>query len=159
MATPSAMSSGDRQGKASGASSRVRCWRFSRRPRYPQKSRHTPTSRRDSRAMSQAMPSETPPPNDAAFADPALRRALADFVRRRVPPSDVDDVVQTVLCDALTAPGRPRDAEGLRRWLLGIARHKVVDLHRRARREPPTELPEIAEAPPPIEARELVGWA
>ncbi len=105
------------------------------------------------------MPSETPPPNDAALADPALRRALADFVRRRVPPSDVDDIVQTVLCDALTAPGRPRDAEGLRRWLLGIARHKVVDLHRRARREPTAELPEIAEGPPPIEARELVGWA
>jgi len=109
--------------------------------------------------MSQVMPSEPPPPNDAALADPALRRALADFVRRRVPPADVDDVVQTVLCDALIAQGRPRDPEGLRRWLLGIARHKVVDVHRRARREPPVELPDIPEGPPPIEARELAQWA
>ncbi len=105
------------------------------------------------------MPSETSSTREDALADPALRKSLEDFVRRRVPSSDVDDVVQTVLCDALIAPGRPQDPEGLRRWLLGIARHKVVDLHRRAHREPPAELPEIADGPPPIEARELARWA
>lgn len=105
------------------------------------------------------MPTETSSPAHDPLADPALRRSLEDFVRRRVPSSDVDDVVQTVLLDALAAQGRPRDPGELRRWILGIARHKVVDLHRRAHREPPAELPEIEASPAPIEARELVRWA
>jgi DNA-directed RNA polymerase specialized sigma24 family protein len=109
--------------------------------------------------MSQAMPTETPSPANEPLGDPALRRALADFVRRRVPSGEVDDVVQTVLVEALAAPSRPRDPGELKRWLLGIARHKVVDLHRRSLREPPTELPDLEAAPPPIEARALARWA
>lgn len=92
-------------------------------------------------------------------AIPDSRRSLADFVRRRVPSADVDDVVQTVLVEALAAPGRPTDASELRRWVLGIARHKVVDFHRRATREPPMELPDIEASPPPIEERALARWA
>jgi DNA-directed RNA polymerase specialized sigma24 family protein len=76
-----------------------------------------------------------------------------------VPSSDVEDVVQTVFCDALAAPERPTETAELTRWLLGIARHKVVDRHRRATREPPAELPEIPASPAPIEARALVRWA
>src|SRR3954470_9835498 len=105
--------------------------------------RHTPRLPRDVTAMSQAMPSEPPSTAKDSLGDPALRQSLQDFVRRRVPPSDVDDVVQTVLVDALAAEGRPREAEELRKWLLGIARHKVADCHRRAHREPPAELPEV----------------
>lgn len=105
------------------------------------------------------MPTETQTPGTDPLGDPALRRSLADFVRRRVPPSDVDDVVQTVLVEALAAPNRPQDVAELRRWVLGIARHKVVDLHRRAMREPPTELPDIEANPPPLEARSLARWA
>ncbi len=93
------------------------------------------------------------------LADPGTRRALEDFVRRRVPGPDVDDVVQTVLCDALAAEDRPRDPAELRRWLIGVARHKVADHHRRSAREEVTEIPELAEPPPPIEARELARWA
>jgi DNA-directed RNA polymerase specialized sigma24 family protein len=109
--------------------------------------------------MSAAMPSEPTSPANDSLGDPALRRSLEDFVRRRVPASDVDDVVQTVLCDALAAQVRPSDPAELRRWLLGIARHKVVDHHRRSHREPPAELPDIEASPAPIEARELVRWA
>jgi len=105
------------------------------------------------------MPSETPSPAKDPLGDPALRRSLVEFVRRRVPASDVDDVVQTVLLDALAAAGRPADPVELRRWLLGVARHKVVDLHRRAHREPPAEIPDIEDSPPPLEARGLVRWA
>src|SRR5690349_15526596 len=108
--------------------------------------------------MSPAMPTDQPRQRDP-LADPALRQSLSDFVRRRVPASDVDDVVQTVLVDALAAEGRPHEPGELRKWLLGIARHKVADLHRRAHREPPAELPEIETSPAPIEARELVRWA
>jgi DNA-directed RNA polymerase specialized sigma24 family protein len=109
--------------------------------------------------MSQAMSSEPSPAANKALGDPALHRSLQDFVRRRVPASDVEDVVQTVLCDALANPGRPVDPTELRRWVLGIARHKVVDLHRRAHRELPAELPEIEDHPAPMEARALAGWA
>lgn len=93
------------------------------------------------------------------LAEPALRRTLEDFVRRRVPAPDVDDVVQTVLCDALASAARPADSEELKKWLLGIARHKVADHHRRAQREPAAELPELEANPPPIEERSLARWA
>lgn len=93
------------------------------------------------------------------LGDPGTRRALEDFVRRRVPAPDVDDVVQTVLCDALAAADRPRDPAELRRWLIGVARHKVADLHRRSAREEVAEIPELSAPPPPIEERELARWA
>src|ERR1700722_9004188 len=112
--------------------------------------------------MSQEMPSEPLPLRNDALGDPALLRSVHDFVRRRVPASDVDDVVQTVFCDALAAmaaPTHPREPDELKRWLLGIARHKVADRHRRALREPPSELPDIETGPAPIETREMVRWA
>jgi RNA polymerase sigma factor (sigma-70 family) len=109
--------------------------------------------------MSQAMPTETASPARDPLGDPALRRSLEDFVRRRVPSADVDDVVQTVLVEALASPSRPREPGELKRWLLGVARHKVVDLHRRAHREPPMELPDLEGSPAPIEAREMARWA
>jgi DNA-directed RNA polymerase specialized sigma24 family protein len=110
--------------------------------------------------MSQAMPTlPTSRSHTDSLGDPALRRAVEKFVRRRVPPSDVEDVVQTVFVDALAAEGRPEDPGELARWLLGIARHKVVDRHRRATREPAMELPEIAITPAPMEARALARWA
>ncbi|WP_437682502.1 RNA polymerase sigma factor [Sorangium sp. So ce131] len=93
------------------------------------------------------------------LAEPGLRRSLEEFVRRRVPSAEVDDVVQTVLCDALASPARPTEPSELRRWLLGIARHKVADHHRRASREAAAELPDLPVAPPPVEARELARWA
>jgi RNA polymerase sigma factor (sigma-70 family) len=109
--------------------------------------------------MSATMATLEPPAANKLLADPSTRRAIEDFVRRRVPGPDVDDVVQTVLLDALAAEGRPESPEELRRWLIGIARHKVADFHRRGAREQVTELPEVAAPPPPIEARELARWA
>ncbi len=108
--------------------------------------------------MSATMSTE-PPAMKTLLGDPALRRALSDFVRRRVPPSDVDDVVQTVLVDALAATNAPADPRELTRWMLGVARHKVADLHRRAHREPPAELPDLEAAPAPIEEIEMARWA
>ena len=109
--------------------------------------------------MSTAMPGDVTSSTREPLGDPALRKVIEDFVRRRVPSSEVDDVVQTVLCDALAASGRPADPDELRRWLLGVARHKVVDHHRRAHREVPAELPDLEAAPAPVEARGLVRWA
>ncbi|MEP7126462.1 MAG: sigma-70 family RNA polymerase sigma factor [Byssovorax sp.] len=103
--------------------------------------------------------STEPPAMKTLLGDPALRRALSDFVRRRVPPSDVDDVVQTVLVDALAATNAPSDPRELTRWMLGVARHKVADLHRRAHREPPAELHDLEGVPAPIEELEMARWA
>lgn len=102
---------------------------------------------------------QEPTPAANPLAEPGLRRVLVDYVKRRVSASDVDDVVQTILLDALASETRPRDAEELRRWLLGIARHKVVDHHRRVTREPAAELPELETSPPPVEERALARWA
>ncbi len=70
----------------------------------------------------------------AHIADPHLLRTLTACLRRRVPSPDVEDVAQTVLCDALEARNAPTDPEELRRWVSGITRHKIADYHRRARR-------------------------
>jgi DNA-directed RNA polymerase specialized sigma24 family protein len=94
-----------------------------------------------------------------ALGDPEVRRFLEDFVRRRAPASDVDDLVQTVLVDALASDKVPAEREELRKWLVGIARHKVADFHRKTTRERPTDPPEQEAPPAPIEAREMVQWA
>ena len=63
-----------------------------------------------------------------------VRRGLTAMLRRRVPLQEVEDVAQTVLADALASSAIPTDPEELRRWLTGIARHKIADYHRRAAR-------------------------
>jgi DNA-directed RNA polymerase specialized sigma24 family protein len=93
--------------------------------------------------------------------DPTLRGALRAMVRRRVPASDVDDVVQSTLVDAVAAPAPPADREQLRRWVFGIARHKIVDAHRARRREvlEDHDAAVAAEADEAVEAATLLRWA
>src|SRR5579862_401214 len=64
-----------------------------------------------------------------------LRAALVAMVRRRVPESDVEDVVQATLTEAIASPNAPTDADLLRRWVFGIAKHKVGDFYRQRVRE------------------------
>lgn len=93
--------------------------------------------------------------------DPSLRGALRAMVRRRVPASDVDDVVQSTLVDAVAASAPPADREQLRRWVFGIARHKIVDAHRARRREvlEDHDAAVAAEADEAVEAAALLRWA
>lgn len=113
--------------------------------------------------MSTPMPMDAPkvdaPKVDVALADPELRRFLLDFVKRRVSAADADDIVQTVLCDALVAKNLPTEKEELRKYLLGIAKHKVVDAHRRTSREEVGDPPELVANPPPVEEESLLRWA
>jgi len=90
------------------------------------------------------------------LADPACRAAVAALVRRRVPANDVEDVAQTVLCDALAAPRTPATPSELRRFLCVLTRNKVADFHRRARGSSAAPVPEVGAPPPPVEARALL---
>lgn len=85
--------------------------------------------------------------------------AVEAMVRRRVPPSDVDDVVQAALADAVASKDAPADPEAFRRWLAGVVRHKVADFHRKHRREVPVDVVPDAGEVPAHEERDLLRWA
>lgn len=106
-----------------------------------------------------AMPSLTD--RGTLLAAPELRSGLVRFVRGRVPEPDVEDVVQATLADAFAAREAPGEAEELRRWVFGIAKNKIVDVHRRGGRELPKEgvADEASAESAPLSARALLRWA
>lgn len=87
-----------------------------------------------------------------------LRAALVAMVRKRVPESEVEDIVQSALAEAIESPNAPKESEALRRWIFGVAKHKVVDYHRRAGRET-FDMPEVAGSPAPHAEADLLRWA
>lgn len=89
---------------------------------------------------------------------PDLRAALIAMVRKRVPESEVEDIVQQALAEAIESPNAPEDSESLRRWIFGVAKHKVVDYHRRAGRES-FDLPDVEGTPAPHVEADLLRWA
>lgn len=79
----------------------------------------------------------TAPVRDALrryVAEPSTQSSLRAFVRRRGFRADADDVVQTVLCEALAAPVMPTDPLDIPRWVWGILKNKVADAERRRAR-------------------------
>ena len=109
-----------------------------------------------------AMPELVTSDRTALLSDPALRAELARFVRGRVPDADIEDVVQATLTDAFAAKQGPSEAEEIRRWVFGIAKNKIVDVHRKAKREVHSETPvgeETAAESAPLSARDLLRWA
>ncbi len=101
------------------------------------------------------MTASTLPDVRSFLADAGVRRSLSNLVRARVPARDADDVVQAVLCAALAAESAPSERALLPRWIAGIARHKVADAYRRARRDQPVDGGELAAPPTPFEARQM----
>jgi RNA polymerase sigma factor (sigma-70 family) len=98
-------------------------------------------------------------PQTARLADPALRQALLKLARRRLPPGEVDDLVQNTLADALGAANAPSEDAEFRRWVQGIARHKIADLYRRRARLPALDAEADAiVADPGPGAGELTQW-
>ncbi|HLK39141.1 MAG TPA: RNA polymerase sigma factor [Polyangiaceae bacterium] len=102
------------------------------------------------------------PRRDPRLADPGVLSSLSAFVRARVPPGEADDIVQGVLAEALAAERPPVEEDQIRAWLHGIARHKIIDSFRQARRERPQD-PHLSDAVAAPEAahgaRELMRWA
>ena len=106
------------------------------------------------------MPTPSQPDTKTLLSSPELRRLIEQVARKRVPAVEVEDIVQTVLCDALASSNAPKDAEQLRKWLVGITRHKVADFHRKGSGGRKVELPDQLEAEPePHSAREWADWA
>lgn len=100
-------------------------------------------------------------PRPPELASEKVRRGLTALLRRRVPGQEVDDLAQTILCDALASGSIPSDPEEMRRWLVGIARHKIADYHRRAARtnariEGDAPLAACASSPVAFEEREVL---
>ena len=98
----------------------------------------------------------------AGDLDRDITQAITAMVRKRVPPSEVDDIVQSTLAEAVASPEAPVDKDALRRWLSGVARHKVADFHRRRGREVALDsAPELPGGPAPyaVEERDLLRWA
>jgi RNA polymerase sigma-70 factor (ECF subfamily) len=96
------------------------------------------------------------------LADPGLRSQLESMVRRRVPSSEVDDIIQSTFTEALVSKTAPDEPDALRRWIFGVARNKVVDFHRRTKREAPAseDLPDVpAEDGLAHSDRDLLRWA
>jgi DNA-directed RNA polymerase specialized sigma24 family protein len=97
------------------------------------------------------------------FADAGLRRSLVAMVRRRVPPHEVDEIVQSTLADACASKTVPSEADALERWVRGIARHKIADYHRHAHREVSIEPDALAASAvsdhSAHEAADLLRWA
>jgi RNA polymerase sigma factor (sigma-70 family) len=86
-----------------------------------------------------------------ARLDPVLR----GFLRRRVRPDDVDDVVQAAFVDLWRTRTRYDPGRSLEAWALAIARRRATD-HLRARPRPAVPLAGVAE-PPGDDGREIAA--
>jgi len=71
-------------------------------------------------------------------------RVVHGILLARVPPGEVDDLVQDVFLQALPRLGSLRDAARFGAWLAAIARNRANDYYRRSR--PTTELTETLPA-------------
>lgn len=96
------------------------------------------------------------------LADPVLLREVEVAVRRRVRGDEAEDVVQATLADVLASSSVPNEPEEFRRYVFGVARHKVFDHFRRQRRkEEGLDERDHAqtETEAPLSARDILRWA
>jgi len=87
-----------------------------------------------------------------------FRNVLFAVLKRRLPSADAEDVAQATLTEALTSQTFPQEEEAQKRWLWGVARHKVADHYRRTAREVPHESEVSEPAAGPAE-NDLLTWA
>jgi RNA polymerase sigma-70 factor (ECF subfamily) len=82
----------------------------------------------------------------------SLRAQLRPFVARRIPTSDVDDVLQNIFLRAQRGLANLHDDERFGPWMYQLARSAIADHHRAAARRPladdetvDTETPAVAD--------------
>ncbi|MEO7111821.1 MAG: sigma-70 family RNA polymerase sigma factor [Polyangiaceae bacterium] len=92
------------------------------------------------------------------WSSSTFRNALCSMVRKRVPERDVEDVVQSTLVEALSSATKPEEPEAMRKWIWGIARNKVADYHRRAKRET-FDVPDVGEEANDVAVNDMLRWA
>jgi len=95
-------------------------------------------------------------PLSELLSEPTLRQTLRAMVRRRVPASEAEDIVQATLCDALAATRSPADPAEVPRWVTAIARNKIADHFRRARREERVDVAPAQTLEEPVEERAIL---
>ncbi len=77
--------------------------------------------------------------DDERIEDVATREysRLGRFIRRRVPdPRDAEDILQDVYADLVTATRLLMPIDHLTGWLFRVARNRIADAYRAARRTP-----------------------
>jgi len=101
---------------------------------------------------------------DTRRAHRELERRLRPFVARRVPKSDVDDVLQDVFLRAQRALPDLRDQERFGAWMYRVARSAIAESHRQRLRQPAVDAegPDVPAAvegsdPTPLET-EIAGY-
>ena len=82
-------------------------------------------------------------------SDQEISRRFVDGVRRfvgkRVPSSDIDDVVQDVFVRVSRSFNQLREHERAEAWILAIARKAITDFYRKRERQLPTVSEEVPE--------------
>jgi len=86
---------------------------------------------------------------DTRRAHLELEQRLRPFVARRVPSSDVDDVLQEVFLKMQAALPTLRDEQRFAPWIYTIARNAIVENHRQRARQPSLNLEPSECAEPP----------
>jgi RNA polymerase sigma-70 factor (ECF subfamily) len=85
---------------------------------------------------------------DVFFNANAERLAAFAARRSRLSATTIEDIVQTTLIKAMRNLHRFRGASALFTWLCEICRHEIVNVHRKATRQPEHEnLDQLIEAP------------
>ena len=86
---------------------------------------------------------------DTRRAHSELEQKLRPFVARRVPSSDVDDVLQEVFLKMQAALPTLRDEQRFAPWIYTIARNAIVENHRQRARQPSLNLERTERIEPP----------
>jgi RNA polymerase sigma-70 factor, ECF subfamily len=96
--------------------------------------------------------------NDTRFAQRELEGRLRPFVARRVPNSDVEDVLQDIFLRAQRGLAQIRDDERFGAWMYRVARSAIAESHRQRLRHPlgdtddvESALPDDGSGPTPLE--------
>jgi RNA polymerase sigma-70 factor (ECF subfamily) len=102
---------------------------------------------------------------DTRRAHDELEQRLRPFVSRRVPPSDVEDVMQDVFLRIQRALPALRDEERLVPWIYQVARSAIVESHRQRARQvlldgddAPDLVPEAEGSEPSALEQELASY-